>query len=104
MPKVWVWWVVFSLGSSCLEGLHLTIYELRWRDETSGGDDLKGTVQWDSGQGRNGYCANNRCPVRAGHAVYIDAMPLCDVGEYLVQCVVECLVSVRDVTEIALSP
>ena len=63
MPEIRVWWVVLSLGSSRLEGLHLTINELCWCDEASGSNDVKGTVQRDGSEGRYNYSTDDRGPV-----------------------------------------
>ena len=59
VPEIWVLWFVFSLSDSREKGMHLTINELCWRDESSGCNDVKGTVQRHGGEGGNGNCTDN---------------------------------------------
>ena len=64
-----MWWIGFAVSGTYLEGLQLIVEKVGGRDLSSTGDEVKSSVERNSGERTDSKGADDRGSVSTSHAV-----------------------------------
>ena len=98
---VWIWPSLPDPGLKCLD---LVVYEKARRNLASAGDDLEGVLIRNTCERGDGNGAHDWRTMGASDAVYRYAVSLHGVMMNGAKGICECLVSMRNMAEVALDP